>query len=95
MRADDVLVEAALAKHGASITRHDLAVALQWDLARVERVCARLRADWPGPACACPEAAGTATASRQGQGCWGLRRQDGCGWPMVAECRCRPGLRHS
>jgi hypothetical protein len=37
MRADDVLVEAALAKHGASITRHDLAVALQWDLARVER----------------------------------------------------------
>jgi len=37
MRTDDVLVEAALAVHGASITRHDLAIALQWDLARVER----------------------------------------------------------
>jgi hypothetical protein len=37
MAADDAVVEAALALHGASITRHDLAVALQWELARVER----------------------------------------------------------
>ena len=37
MSADDTMVEAALALHGASITRHDLAVALQWELARVER----------------------------------------------------------
>ena len=37
MSADDAMVEAALALHGASITRHDLAVALQWELARVER----------------------------------------------------------
>jgi hypothetical protein len=37
MPTDDVLVEAALATHGASITRHDLAVSLEWNLARVER----------------------------------------------------------
>jgi hypothetical protein len=37
MHTDDVLVEAALARHGSSITRHDLAIALQWDLGRVER----------------------------------------------------------
>ena len=42
MPADDTLVEAALALHGASITRHDLALALQWKLARVERALGTL-----------------------------------------------------
>jgi hypothetical protein len=34
MSSDDVQVEAALALYGASITRHDLAAVLEWDLAR-------------------------------------------------------------
>jgi hypothetical protein len=44
MPADDAIVEAALALHlhGASITRHDLAIALQWDLVRVERALGTL-----------------------------------------------------
>ncbi len=37
MSSDDAEVEAALALYGASITRHDLAAVLEWDLARVER----------------------------------------------------------
>jgi hypothetical protein len=37
MSTDDVEIEAALALYGVSITRHDLAAALEWDLARVER----------------------------------------------------------
>lgn len=37
MSSDDVQVEAALALYGASITRHDLAAVLEWDLARVDR----------------------------------------------------------
>jgi hypothetical protein len=42
MAADDAVVEAALARHGATITRHDLAVALGWELARVERALGTL-----------------------------------------------------
>jgi hypothetical protein len=48
MHPDDVLVEAALATHGASITRHDLAISLEWDLARVERALRALQSRLAG-----------------------------------------------
>jgi hypothetical protein len=87
MHADDALVEAALAMHGASITRHDLTMPFSGIWPGWSELYARLRSDWPEPACACPVAAGTATASPPGQGSWGVTRQNGCGLPTVAGCR--------
>jgi hypothetical protein len=48
MHTDGVLLEAALARPGGSITRHDLAIALQWDLGRVERALRALDARLAG-----------------------------------------------
>jgi hypothetical protein len=87
MPADDTLAEAALVLHGASITRHDLALASSGSSPGWSEPWAPLTADCPGPAYACPVAAGTATASPHGQGSWGVTRQNGCGLPTVAGCR--------
>jgi transcriptional regulator with XRE-family HTH domain len=47
---DNVALEAALLQHGEAITRDDLAVALDWPLARVERALAALTSDSHRPA---------------------------------------------
>jgi hypothetical protein len=67
MSSDDVQVEAALALYGASITRHDLAAVLEWDLARgLIGPFGCSRSGWLGLDSTCGARAGTATDSPRG-----------------------------